>query len=104
MNRRCAVLAGVTAVLLIVALGAPPVLAADKALCEEARRVLPNDPNAKAFKSCATPTKISDACCQKLTGFGKYYDCLTDPSYKADIDSYLNGVTTVDKTKQMCGF
>ncbi|GIL75856.1 hypothetical protein Vretifemale_5586 [Volvox reticuliferus] len=103
MDFRRASLAGLFAVALILALGASSAAAVDKALCEQGRRVLPNDPNVQAFKKCATPGAISTDCCAKLVGFGKYYDCLNDPAYKAEVNTFLGGVTTVDKAKKACG-
>ncbi|GIL44544.1 hypothetical protein Vafri_2075 [Volvox africanus] len=103
MEFRRAFLAGLFAVALILGMGASSVAAVDKALCEQGRRVLPNEPSAQAFKKCATPGEISPDCCAKLAAIGKYYDCLSDPTYKAQVNAFLGGVTTVDKAKKACG-
>ncbi len=38
----------------------------------------------------------------QLLPFAQYYDCLSDPTYKGEVDKYLSGVTTVDEVQKEC--
>ncbi|EFJ43861.1 hypothetical protein VOLCADRAFT_118937 [Volvox carteri f. nagariensis] len=78
---------------------APP---ADTANCEAARTTLPSNPDIAAFRKCANDKPISVPCCRKLMPFAKYYDCLSVPSYRTEVDTFLKGVTTVAEVEKAC--
>ncbi|GLI65511.1 hypothetical protein VaNZ11_009061 [Volvox africanus] len=77
--------------------------AVDTAMCDQAGRDLPNNPDIKAFKDCAYST-LTPRCCRKLLPFAKYYDCLEVPTYRDQVNNFLKDTKkTIDNIMDECG-
>ncbi|GIL75857.1 hypothetical protein Vretimale_5567 [Volvox reticuliferus] len=102
MNPRRGFIIGLAATALILMLSASTVSAVDTAMCEQAGRDLPNNPDIKAFKDCAYST-LTPRCCRKLLPFAKYYDCLDVPTYRDQVNNFLKDTKkTIDNVMDEC--
>ncbi|KAG2450514.1 hypothetical protein HYH02_005015 [Chlamydomonas schloesseri] len=71
-------------------------------LCKEAEQQLPGDPNISAFKQCAATKPIPQDCCAKLAPYAKYLPCLKNPDYRAAVEAFLSGTTSIDEIRTTC--
>ncbi|KXZ56314.1 hypothetical protein GPECTOR_1g277 [Gonium pectorale] len=102
MANRRTIAAGVLAALLVLALATQTAQAAKMAKCEAVRTTVPSNPSAKAFKACAAKKPITVDCCRNLLPLADLQDCLAEPGYRAEVDAWLGGATTIAEAQKAC--
>ncbi|GIL75855.1 hypothetical protein Vretimale_5565 [Volvox reticuliferus] len=102
-QRRASTLRLVAALLILILGGAAIVKAMDTSNCDQAGRTLPDNPHIKEFVACVNPARIDPSCCSHLPmATPNFYDCLTIPSFVAQVKQAVKGKTDVTAIRRDC--
>ncbi|GLI65512.1 hypothetical protein VaNZ11_009063 [Volvox africanus] len=91
------------AVLILIFGGAAIVRGLDTTNCDQAGKTLPGNPHFKEFLACIHPPRLDASCCIHLPmATPNLYDCLTVPSFVAQVNQAVRGKTDATAIQRDC--